>query len=124
MCRNILHLFQWKLADIEKNLLTIKEQGFNSILISPVQPFKNELENNWYWCYQPLSFSIGNKFGTKEELKNLCDTSHKLGIEVYIDVVATQGGSTDDNNLLTPKDVDKKLLSNQFCWQEEKLITD
>ena len=45
MCRNILHLFQWKLADIEKNLLTIKEQGFNSILISPVQPFKNQKEN-------------------------------------------------------------------------------
>ena len=89
MCRNILHLFQWKLADIEKNLLTIKQQGFNSILISPVQPFKNELENNWYWCYQPLSFSIGNKYGTKEELKKLCDVSHKLGIEVYIDVVVT-----------------------------------
>ena len=114
MCRNILHLFQWKLADIEKNLSTIKQQGFNSILISPVQPFKNELENNWYWCYQPLSFSIGNKFGTKEELKNLCDTSHKLGIEVYIDVVVTHVASTDDNNLLPHKDVSKKLLSNQF----------
>ena len=124
MCKNILHLFQWKLADIEKNLLTIKEQGFNSILISPVQPFKNQKENNWYWCYQPLSFSIGNKFGTKEELKNLCDTSHKLGIEVYIDVVVTHVASTDDNNLLPHKDVDKKLLSNQFWWKEKKLITD
>ncbi|WP_205427341.1 hypothetical protein [Clostridium botulinum] len=44
----ILHLLQWKLKDIKEYLPKIKEQGFNKILISPVQGTKDE--NNYeFW---------------------------------------------------------------------------
>ena len=40
MKNRILHLFQWKLKDIENNLEVISNQGFNMIQISPIQPLK------------------------------------------------------------------------------------
>ena len=36
----ILHLFEWRLNDITKELSDIKNQGFNCIQISPIQPLK------------------------------------------------------------------------------------
>ena len=50
----MLHLFQWNIKDIINVLNEVKEQGFTAILITSVQPFKNENEiDKWYWIYQP-----------------------------------------------------------------------
>ena len=46
MKNRILHLFQWKLKDIENNLEIINNQGFNMIQISPIQPLK---EYTYVW---------------------------------------------------------------------------
>ena len=41
----------------------------------------------WYYHYQPTDWTIGNyQLGTKEEFKEMCDTAHKYGIKVLVDV--------------------------------------
>ncbi len=82
----ILHCFDWKYSDIKAELPAIAQAGFTSIQTSPVQPAGGQ--GSWYWLYQPLSFSVGTELGTKEELKDLCDTAEQYGIKVIVDVVA------------------------------------
>ena len=65
----ILHMLQWNLNDIIKELPTIKDCGYTSIQISPVQRCKDGDE--WWCLYQPLGFTIGNRYGSKEDLINL-----------------------------------------------------
>jgi alpha-amylase len=50
--------------------------------------------------FQPISYKINSRFGTREELKRLIDTCRKLGLRVYVDVVLNHfSGSGNDNYL-------------------------
>ena len=78
----ILHLFQWRLKDIENNLEVISNQGFNMIQISPIQPLK-EYTYVWWTLYQPCGFTIGNNWiGSKKDLISLCNKAKKYNIKI------------------------------------------
>lgn len=119
----ILHLFQWVYKDILNILEEVREQGFNSILLTPCQPFKNSDCDEWYWVYQPLGLKIGNKYGTKEELQQLCIKAKSIGIKVYMDIIITHMASSD-NPMELHKDVDNILSNNKYFWKERKPIRD
>lgn len=83
----IIHCFNWKLNDIKDNLNKIKNQGFNAIQTSPLQPTKQEGNIPWFLYYQPVDFTVGNQLGSKEDLINLCSLANDLGIKIIVDVV-------------------------------------
>ena len=60
----------------------MKEQGFDAIQISPIQPLKEEGQIPWYLLYQPINFSIGNQYGSREELIKLCKESKENNIKI------------------------------------------
>ena len=120
----MLHLFQWNIKDIINVLNEVKEQGFTAILITSIQPFKNENEiDKWYWIYQPLALKISNRFGTKEDLIELCSKANKIGLKVYVDIVVTHMASAN-NPMKLHEDVDKELATNENFWKERKQIKD
>jgi len=121
MRKIILHSFLWQLKDITKNLNIIKEQNFNVIQISPINEIKEGSE--WWNFYQPLSFSIGNKTGTKEDLIELCKEAKKLGIDICADIVLRHC-ATDDGQLIPSKAVDEKLRNNPKFWTNSKNTVD
>ena len=94
----ILHCFDWKYNDIKAELPNIAEAGFTSVQTSPASQACGT--GPWYWAYQPLGFYIGNTFGTKEELKALCDEAENYGIKVIVDVIGNHlaGGGWDPND--------------------------
>lgn len=124
MKEKILHLFMWRIEDIIKNLDKIKSSGWTAILITPVQPSKEEWNNLWYMRYQVTGLSIGNRYGTKEELQELCYRAHMKGIKIYVDVIITHyanaGGG--DKQLEIHERVDINLVNNPFFWRERKCI--
>lgn len=125
MAKNkILHLFQWRILDIINNLKDIKANGWTSILITPVQPSKEEDNNNWCMRYQIKSLSIGNRYGTKENLIELCTKAHELGINIYVDIIITHFGNNGggDQLFIPHRDIDKALVDNQYFWREKKQI--
>lgn len=68
----------------EKILPRIKALGYNTIQIMAI------MEHPYYasFGYQVTNFfAASSRFGTPEELKQLVDTAHKLGIAVLLDVV-------------------------------------
>ena len=96
----ILHAFCWKFKDIEDNLNTIKENGFKSVQISPVQQPKGG-GSSWWSYYQPLSFSIADNsmLGTKEDLISLCASAHEKGISIIADLVCNHLANINDDEL-------------------------
>lgn len=83
----VMHAFCWRIKDIKDNLGAIKEQGFNAIQTSPLQPTKQEGNIPWFIFYQPVGFTVGNQLGTKQDLIDLCKEANKLEIRIIVDVV-------------------------------------
>lgn len=118
-----LHLPTVPLAKIEKDLLLIKEQGFDYVQISNLTPTKSEEGNHdWWKLYQPMSFKIGNYLGGFEDLKRLCTKAHELGLKISYDVVIRHCANGEDNNTLQPHpsvELPKRILENKDCWLEK-----
>lgn len=118
----ILHCFLWHYDAVARELSKIKEQGFTHILLSTCQPLKNDYDYaDWFFTYQPLSLSqVGNRFGSEEDLINLCQEAHKLGLEILVDVVsvnmANEGGEDLEHMLHHNAD---KLLKEHKEWFRE-----
>lgn len=119
----IIHLLNWKLETIEKELENIKKQGFDAIQINSMQPFKEESEFKWWSSYQPLGFRIGNMFGSKDNLKRLCSKGRELGLDIVVDVVLNHTANMDGNNPLVPhSSVDSELLFANEFWKERIML--
>lgn len=110
MGERVIHMYNWKSNEIKKRVPKIAEQGFTSIQIPTVQPFKNSYMDAWYWQYQPLSFDIGNEFGSKEELISLCNKAHEYGLKIIVDVILTHMAGDDYGNIAPHPRVDRKLV--------------
>ena len=82
----IFQSLNWKIKDVNNHLEEIKEVGFNTIQLSPLQGIK---ENNYdFWVYyQPINYKIGNNLGNKNDLIELCKKANNLGIKIIVDVV-------------------------------------
>ena len=110
----ILNTFNWRLTNVTENIEFFKYQGVDAIQTSPVTECKSINEYNadkeWWKLYQILNFNIGNRLGTKDDLRDLCKESHKYDIFVFPDVVMRHVAGNDNGKLEPHQDVDKELL--------------
>lgn len=114
----ILQCLNWDMKIIEENIEKIAEQGFDVIQINPVQPLKEDNKDNWWLSYQPCGFSIGNQYGMKNDLINLCKRAKLYNIKIIVDVIFTH--MAQDKNMMPHERVDKKLVENKYLWREKK----
>lgn len=105
----MLHLLQWRICDIINTLPKIAEQGFNAILISPCQEIR---EDGWeYWkLYQPLSYKIGNRLGSANDIQELCNKAGNYGIQIIADVLLRNVASETGDDI--HKGVDPNLAKH------------
>ena len=116
----VLHCHGWKLPDILTHLDTIANQGFNAIQINPIQPLKEDIgmvKNGKlitsipvWMSYQPIDFTIGNSYGSKDDLIKLCQEAEKRGIKIIQDVVCNHLAGRDDGSLYPHELVDRKSV--------------
>ncbi|GME98921.1 unnamed protein product [[Candida] boidinii] len=74
----------------------IKDLGYNTVQLMSV------MEHAYYasFGYQVTSFyAISSRFGTPEDLKELIDTAHGMGIRVLLDVVHSHASKNIDDGL-------------------------
>ena len=116
MSERVIHMYNWETKEIINRVQQIANQGFTAIQIPTVQPFKNSYKDKWYWQYQPLSFDIGNEFGSKEELMNLCNKAHEYGLKIIVDVILTHMAGDDYGNIIPHPSVDRKLVESDI-WK-------
>ncbi|OBA16970.1 1,4-alpha-glucan-branching enzyme [Metschnikowia bicuspidata var. bicuspidata NRRL YB-4993] len=80
----------------QKTLPIIHKLGYNTIQLMAV------MEHAYYasFGYQVTNFfAVSSRYGTPEELKELVDHAHKLGIRVLLDVVHSHSSKNVDDGL-------------------------
>ena len=99
----IVELFGWPDDDIAQECKHIAEAGYLGVKVFPhqeqvmsTQPFENEL-NPWYFMYQPVSYRLQGRMGTRSQLRNMIKTCRSYGLRVYADAVVNHmsGGGND-----------------------------
>lgn len=119
-----LHCWNWSFSNIEANMAKIASQGYTAIQVSPIQQCKQGTKGDymsvWWALYQPASFSIDNTgnsaLGTKNDFIRMCNTAHKYGIYVIVDVVANHMGDNGSNKK-APSIIDD-LEYDSSCWHD------
>ena len=82
-----VNLFEWKYTDIAQECnQALKPAGFSAIQISVPSEAKAN-NNNWWERYQPASYRLDGRLGTRQELATMVSTCRSAGIAIYADVV-------------------------------------
>ena len=121
----ILHAFNWSLNNIKNELTNIKNAGYTTVQLSPMQPQKDYYQgeywgSQWWKLYQPYGFSIAqsnqNVLGNKNDLISLCNTAKEKGVKIIVDVVTNHlaGGSKTSFNG-SVKNFEPTIYDNNLC---------
>ena len=114
----IIQFLNCDIKSITEQLDNIKKQNFDTLQINPVQPFIDSEGYEWWTTYQPLDFSIGNIYGSKEDLIMLCQEAKKRGINVVVDVVTNHLANNGANQLTIPhRSINDKIRNNKDFWK-------
>lgn len=88
-----MELFGWPHKDVESECEIIAKAGYLGVKLFPVheqlmstQPFEDVM-NPWYFMYQPVSYKLDGRMGTREELQSLIKKCRSLGLRVYVDII-------------------------------------
>lgn len=120
----VVHMFNWRLRDIEKEMEKISQQGFDAIQISPLQPLKEEDNNLWWMSYQPIDLTIGNKFGNRDDLKRLCEVASQYGIKIITDVICNHVAGKPGVPFCPSDNVSDRIRNIDNVWKEKRNVYD
>lgn len=97
-------MFGWSHGDVEEECEALAAMGWMGVKVFPVMesvmsdewPQNGEL-NPWYFYYQPVSYNLQGRGGTREDLRNMITTCRSKGVRVYADAVINHfsGGGND-----------------------------
>lgn len=91
-----VHLFEWKWTDIAKECETfLGPKGFAAVQISPPAEHRRVAGFPWWQRYQPVSYRLDSRSGTRAELANMVQRCKAVGVDIYADVMINHMASTD-----------------------------
>jgi len=85
-----VQLFEWKWSDVARECETyLGPRGFNAVQISPPQehPALGGSAKLWWIDYQPVSYLIDSRMGSRAEFKDMTARCSAAGVQIYADVV-------------------------------------
>lgn len=83
-----VHLFEWTWNDIAQECEDfLGPKGYFAVQISPPNEHRLLLGRPWYERYQPVSYKLTSRSGTRAELDQMIQRCHKAGVRIYADAV-------------------------------------
>lgn len=81
-----VHLFEWRWSDVASECETfLGPRGFEAVQVSP--PNEHIDHHTWWARYQPVSYQIHSRSGTRAEFIDMVQRCNAAGVAVYADVV-------------------------------------
>ncbi len=81
-----VHLFEWKWTDIAKECENwLGPKGFAAVQVSP--PQEHIQGSQWWTRYQPVSYKVESRSGTRAEFANMVSRCKAVGVDIYVDAV-------------------------------------
>lgn len=81
-----VHLFEWQWADIASECENyLGPNGFSAVQVSP--PQKSVGGSQWWTRYQPVSYAIEGRSGTRAQFANMVSRCKAVGVDIYVDAV-------------------------------------
>lgn len=89
-----VQLFQWPWTSVARECGDVLgPHGFDFVLLSPAQ---EHIEGEaWWTSYQPVSYRLESKLGTREEFAAMVAACHEAGVEVIADAVINHMAGID-----------------------------
>jgi alpha-amylase len=82
------HLFEWTWNDIALECKDfLGPNGYGAVQISPPNEHRLLLGRPWYERYQPVSYKLTSRSGTRQEFIQMIQQCHQAGVQIYADVV-------------------------------------
>lgn len=118
----VVELFEWRFADVARECTDVLgPDGYGAVQISPPQEHVvlPDAGYPWWQQYQPVSYRIAGRLGSRDDLAAMVTTCHAAGVKVYADAVVNHmtgqdaggvgsGGTTFEHysypGLYTPSD--------------------
>jgi alpha-amylase len=93
-----VQLFQWNWKSIAKECTSVLgPAGIAWVLTSP--PQEHILGSAWWTAYQPVSYQINSRLGTREEFATMVASCHESGVAVIADAVINHMTGQDSDGV-------------------------
>jgi|GEM_PF-643561 len=81
-----VHLFEWQWTDIASECENhLGPDGYAAVQVSP--PQKSISGSQWWTRYQPVSYSIEGRSGTRAQFADMVSRCKAVGVSIYVDAV-------------------------------------
>lgn len=93
-----VHLSEWNWSDIaEECEQFLGPRSFHAVLVSSPQEHAiiTDPPYPWWQRYQPVSYQIGSRSGTRKEFAEMVARCHAVGVDVYTDALINHMASAD-----------------------------
>ncbi|MFD8526634.1 carbohydrate-binding module family 20 domain-containing protein [Streptosporangium canum] len=75
--------------------------GFGAVQVAPPQesvslPNSSDGVHPWYEVYQPVSYKLESRFGTRRQFADMVTVCHNAGVRVYVDAVVNHMAGTNN----------------------------
>ncbi|MFJ5830586.1 alpha-amylase family protein [Streptomyces sp. NPDC093089] len=79
-------LFEWKFSSVAKECTNVLgPAGYGLVQVSP--PQEHIQGSQWWTSYQPVSYKIAGRLGSRTDFQNMVNTCHAAGVKVVADSV-------------------------------------
>ncbi|CAL1526033.1 unnamed protein product [Lymnaea stagnalis] len=83
----IVHLFEWKWTDIEKECEYLAKAGYCAVQTSVATEHKIGEDHSWTERYQAASYVLKSRSGTEDQFARMVKTCNDHGVRIIVDVV-------------------------------------
>lgn len=84
----IVQLFQWNWASVARECRDfLGPRGFGGVQVSPPQEHVVVAGSPWWQDYQPVSYKLDTRRGSRADFASMVSTCHAAGVKVYADAV-------------------------------------
>ncbi|WP_346538872.1 alpha-amylase family protein [Micromonospora sp. DPT] len=90
----IVQLFEWNWPSVASECTTVLgPKGYGYVQVSP--PQEHVRGNQWWLAYQPVSYRIESRKGTRAQFQSMVNTCHAAGVKVIVDAVINHMSGQD-----------------------------